>query len=57
MIRILKYLKGALGKVLIYEDKRHTDIVGYSDADWASSPTNRCSTVGYCILIGGNLIS
>ena len=33
VIRILKYVKGAPGKGLIYEDKGHTDIVGYSDAE------------------------
>ena len=33
VIHILKYAKGAQGKGLIYEDKGHTDIVGYSDAE------------------------
>ncbi|PNX56302.1 putative copia-type protein [Trifolium pratense] len=57
VIRILKYIKGAPGKGLIYEDKSHTHIVGYSDADWANSPIDRRSTSGYCVLVGGNLIS
>ena len=56
MIRILKYVKRTPGKGLIYEDKGHTDIAGYSDVDWARSPTDRCSTSEYCILIGGNMI-
>jgi hypothetical protein len=32
-IHILKYIKGALGHGLLYEDKVHTQVVGYSDAD------------------------
>ena len=31
--------------------------VGYNDANWIGSPINRCSTSGYCVFIGGNLIS
>ena len=57
VIRILKYVKGAPGKGLVYENKGHTQIVGYSDVDWAGSPTDRRSTSGYCVFIGGNLIS
>ena len=41
----------------MYENKSHTQIVGYSNANWASSPTDRLSTLGYCVFIGGNLIS
>ena len=42
---------------MLYKNKGYTQIVGYSDADWADSPTNRHSTSGYCVFIGGNLIS
>lgn len=57
VIRILKYLKRAPAQGLLYEDRGHHQIIGYSDADWAGSPSDRRSTSGYCILIGGNLIS
>ncbi|GJX75236.1 ribonuclease H-like domain-containing protein, partial [Tanacetum coccineum] len=29
----------------------------YSDADWAGCPTTRCSTSGYCVFLGNNLLS
>ncbi|XP_070040210.1 secreted RxLR effector protein 161-like [Nicotiana tomentosiformis] len=57
VIRILIYIKKAPGQGLLHEDKGHTNIVGYSDADWAGSPSDRRSTSGYCVIIRGNLIS
>ena len=42
---------------MLYENKDHTQIVGYCDADWAGSPVDKHSTLGYCIFIGDNLIS
>ena len=35
----------------------HTQIIAYNDVYWGGSPTDRCSTSEYCVLIGGNLIS
>lgn len=57
IVRILRYIKGSPGKGLVYENRGHTEILAYSDADWAGCPNDRKSTTGYCILIGGNLIS
>ncbi|GJV60945.1 ribonuclease H-like domain-containing protein [Tanacetum coccineum] len=31
--------------------------VAYSDADWVDCPTNRHSTLGYCVFLGNNLLS
>ncbi|GKC29598.1 ribonuclease H-like domain-containing protein [Tanacetum coccineum] len=34
-----------------------SDLVSYSDADWAGCPTTRRSTSGYCVFLGNNLLS
>ncbi|RVX02692.1 Retrovirus-related Pol polyprotein from transposon RE2 [Vitis vinifera] len=57
VIRILRYIKSTPGQGVLYENRGHTQVVGYTDADWAGSPTDRRSTSGYCVFIGGNLIS
>jgi hypothetical protein len=57
LIMILNYINGAPEKCLIYEDKRHTQIVGYSDTDGTSSSINRRFTSRNCVLVGGYLIS
>ena len=57
VVRILRYVKGTPGQGVLYENRGHTQVVGYSDIDWAGSPTNRCSTSGYCVFIRGKLRS
>ncbi|GKD46433.1 ribonuclease H-like domain-containing protein, partial [Tanacetum coccineum] len=34
-----------------------TDLVAYSDVNWAGCPTTRRSTSGYCVFLGNNLLS
>ena len=57
VIHILHYINGTPGQGVLYENKGHTQIVGYCDADWASSLVDRHSTSGYCAFIGRNLVS
>ena len=57
VIRILRYIKSTPGQGVFYENRGHTQVIGYTDADWAGSLTDRRSTSWYCVFIGGNLIS
>ncbi|XP_027170571.1 uncharacterized protein LOC113770350 [Coffea eugenioides] len=56
-IRILRYIEGAPGQGLLYTDRGNMQVIGYSNTNWAGSPIDRHSIIGYCILVGGNLIS
>ena len=57
IVRILHYVKGTPGQEVLYENRDHTQIIGYNDANWTSTPTNRRSTSWYCAFIESNLIS
>jgi hypothetical protein len=55
--RILRYLKSCPGKGILFSKNEHLKIEGYTDADWAGCLDDRKSTSGYCMFIGGNLVS
>ncbi|XP_004309959.1 PREDICTED: uncharacterized mitochondrial protein AtMg00810-like [Fragaria vesca subsp. vesca] len=55
--RILRYLKGFAGRGILLKKNGHTDIMGYADADWAGNALDRKSTTGFCIFVGGNLVT
>ena len=55
-IRIVRFVKGTPSQGVLYENTGYTQVVGYSDADWAWAPTDKHSTSGYFVFIGGNLI-
>ncbi|CAL9016998.1 unnamed protein product [Prunus brigantina] len=57
VMRILRYLKVTPGKGLMFCNYGHTDVEGYTDADWAGSVTDRRSTSGYFTFVGGNLVT
>ena len=54
---ILRYLKSSPGKGLMFKSHGHLNVEGYCDADWASFLDDRRSTSGYCVFVGGNLVS
>ncbi|XP_021971418.1 secreted RxLR effector protein 161-like [Helianthus annuus] len=55
--RILRYVKGTIAFGLCFSKLTTTQLVGYSDADWARCIETRRSTYGYSIYLGGNLVS
>jgi hypothetical protein len=55
--RILRYLKSAPGKGLLFTKNNHLKVEGYTDADWAGSANDRRSTSGYFTFVGGNLVT
>ena len=55
--QILCYLKGASGCSIVYSNHGYNRIECFSDADWAGSKEDRRSTSGYCVFVGGNLVS
>nr|GEX85893.1 ribonuclease H-like domain-containing protein [Tanacetum cinerariifolium] len=54
---ILHYVYGTLEYGLQLFSSSTTDLVAYSDANWAGCPTTRRSTSGYCVFLGNNLLS
>ena len=57
VFQILRYLKSACEKGLMFSKHGHLNVDGYSDADWAGSVTNRKSTSGYFTFVGSNLVT
>ncbi|XP_050896978.1 secreted RxLR effector protein 161-like [Lathyrus oleraceus] len=55
--RIIKYLKGTTNVGLWYPKGGICNLVGYSDADYAGSKTDRKSTRGTCHILGNALVS
>jgi hypothetical protein len=54
--RILCYLRGSLDHGLL-QPSSTSELVVYTDADWAGYPDTRRSTSGYVVFLGANLVS
>jgi hypothetical protein len=54
---ILRYIRGTLQFGLLLRPYSCSDLVVYTDADWAGCPDTRKSTSDYAVFLGDNLIS
>jgi len=54
---ILHYVQGTLHYGLHLYSSPIEKLISYTDADWGGCPDTRCSTFGYCVFLGDNLIS
>jgi hypothetical protein len=57
MKRTLRYLRGTLDYGLLLRRSASSDLMVYTDADWAGCPDTRRSTSGYAMFLGTNLVS
>ncbi|KAK4271170.1 hypothetical protein QN277_019902 [Acacia crassicarpa] len=57
VFRILRYLKGAPGKGLLFSKCNKACIEGYTDSNWVGDKTTRQSTSGYSTFVEGNLVT
>lgn len=55
--RILRYIRGTTGHGITITASPPSELVAYSDADWAGCPDTRRSMSGYAVFLGGSLIS
>ncbi|XP_019175670.1 PREDICTED: uncharacterized protein LOC109170993 [Ipomoea nil] len=55
--RVLRYVKGTLHFGLFIRPSSSLAVHAFSDSDWAGDPSDRKSTSGFAVFLGGNLIS
>ncbi|XP_072052054.1 uncharacterized mitochondrial protein AtMg00810-like [Arachis hypogaea] len=56
-MKIVQYLKGALGSGIIFKRNGHLKVEAYTNADWVGNPNDRRSTAACFTLVGGNLLT
>lgn len=56
-LRILRYLKKALGKGILISKGSNLNLCNYSDSDWAKCRSTRRSVTGFSMFLGNSLIS
>nr|XP_040245108.1 uncharacterized mitochondrial protein AtMg00810-like [Aegilops tauschii subsp. strangulata] len=57
LLRVLRYLRGTISQRLSFPRSSSLELQAYSDATWASDPSDRRSLSAYCVFLGGSLIA
>ncbi|KAK1644529.1 hypothetical protein QYE76_062334 [Lolium multiflorum] len=57
LLRVLRYLRGTISRRLFFPRSSSLQLQTYSDATWASDPSDRKSLSAYCVFLGGSLIA
>ena len=57
LLRVLRYLRGTISHRLFFPSSSSLQLQAYSDATWASDPSDRRSLSAYCVFLGGSLIA
>ena len=55
--RVVRYLKGCLGRGLLFFRYNTFQVEGFNDVDQAGSLNDRRSISAYCVYVGGNLVT
>lgn len=55
--RVLRYLLNNPAQGILLASSSAAQLTAYCDSDWASCPTTRKSTSGYCVLLGTSPVS
>ena len=55
--RILTYIKGSLGKGLLYKKHEHLQIESFSNSNYVGDKRDRNSTSAYCTYVGGDMVT
>jgi len=57
LLRVLRYLRGTTSRRLFFPRSSSLQLQAYSDATWASDPTDRQSLSAFCVFLGPSLIA
>jgi hypothetical protein len=57
LLRVLRYLRGTITLRLFFPRSGSLQLQAYSDATWASDPSDRRSLSAYYVFLGGSLIA